>query len=91
VEEAVDSSSHPMQADGIEINQVADGYVIYDPARERIHHLNHTAALVLELCNGRVAAGDLPGLVQAAFGMAEAPVQEIADCLEKLRQEELVR
>ena len=87
----VDWNACPRPAEGIEINQIEDGYVIYDPARDRVHYLNHTAVLVLELCNGQVAARDLPALLQDAYGLPEPPVNEVAECLEKLLEEGLVR
>src|SRR5439155_6925151 len=42
----------PVRVDDLEINFVGDGYVVYHPARDRMHSLNHTAAVVLELCTG---------------------------------------
>jgi hypothetical protein len=87
----VDPSARPRTVDGIEINEVADGYVIYDPTRERVHYLNQTAVLVLELCNGQTAAGDLPALIQAAYDLPEPPGQEVAQCLQTLLDEELIR
>ena len=86
----VDWEARPRPADGIEINQVEDGYVIYDPARDRVHYLNHTAVLLLELCNGELAARELPALLQEAYGLTEPPTTEVAECLEKLFEEGLV-
>lgn len=80
----------PKQAEGLDVAEVDDGFVVYDPGQDRIHYLNHTAALVLELCNGEVEAERLPALVQAAFDLDEAPEEEIAACLEELRREGLV-
>ena len=87
----VDWEARPRPAEGIEINQVEDGYVIYDPGRDRVHYLNHTAVLLLELCNGELAARELPPLLQEAYGLAEPPMAEVAECLEKLFEEGLVR
>jgi hypothetical protein len=87
----VDWNSSPRAAAGIEVNLVEDGCVIYDPALDRVHYLNHTAVLVLELCTGDIKAADLPGLVQSAYGLPEAPVQEIEACLDKLIAEGLLR
>jgi hypothetical protein len=39
---------YPKPAEGMEINQVEDGYVIYPADRDRVHYLNHTAVPVLE-------------------------------------------
>jgi len=46
--------------------------------------------LILELCNGRNAAADLPELLQSAFDLPDAPVEEVEECLRTLRTEGLV-
>ena len=74
----------------LEINEVADGYIIYQPDRDRIHYLNQTAALVFELCNGRNAEADLPELLRLAWDLSTSPVEEVAECLEALRKEGLI-
>lgn len=80
----------PSSVSGLEINPVADGYIVYQPARDRIHYLNATAAVVLELCNGRNAVGDLPELLRLAFDLTEPPVEAVASCLETLAREGLI-
>jgi hypothetical protein len=88
---AVDPNACPLAVEGIEISEVADGYVIFDPKRDRVHYLNQTAVLILELCNGQVAAGDLPSLIQSAYDLPEPPAEEVAACLHTLFEEGLVR
>jgi PqqD family protein of HPr-rel-A system len=80
----------PARADGIEINPVADGYVVYDPYAERVHYLNHTAAVILELCNSDNTVADIVRLVTTAFGLAEPPETEVQQCLAQLRDEGLI-
>jgi hypothetical protein len=77
-------------SEGIEINKVADGYIVYQPDRDRVHYLNHTAVLLLELCDGKTKAAELPGLLGAAYELAEAPTGEVSECLAKLLEEGLV-
>lgn len=86
----MDWNTCPRPAGGIEINKVADGYIVYHPERDRVHYLNHTAVLLLEFCNGQVKAEEMPGLLQAAYDLPEAPVDEVAECLQKLFDEGLV-
>jgi hypothetical protein len=81
----------PRVSEGIEINKVADGYIVYQPERDRVHYLNHTAVLVLELCDGKTRAGDLAGLLRAAYDLSAPPTAEVAECLAKLAEEGLVR
>lgn len=85
------SLERPSSVPGLEINPVADGYIVYQADRDRIHYLNSTAAVVLELCNGRNAATDLPELLRLAFDLSEPPVEAVAQCLKTLIEEGLIR
>jgi hypothetical protein len=82
---------HPKRASGLEIREVDDGFMIHQPERDRVHYLNHTAVLVLELCNGENSPARISELVGAAYGLAAPPDKEVADVMEKLRDEGLVQ
>ena len=64
--------------------------IVYQSERDRVHHPNQTAALILELCNGRNPEAALPELLQSAFDLLNAPVEEVEECLKTLRTEGLV-
>jgi hypothetical protein len=81
----------PRQIEGLEVNPVADGYIVYQPDRDRIHYLNHTAVLVLELCNGALVAHEIPGALRDVYDLPQLPTAEVADCLTKFREEGLIR
>jgi hypothetical protein len=80
----------PKQASGIETNEVADGYIVYQPAADRVRYLNHTAAILLELCNGRNRVRDMPELIRLAFDLSSPPVEEVRECIEQLVREGLI-
>lgn len=80
----------PTRADALEINAVDDGFVVYQPSQDRVHYLNHTAAIVLEFCNGRHRESELPELLRRAYDLPAAPVEEVAACLKTLREQELI-
>jgi hypothetical protein len=46
------SKHQPTRHSNLEIHTVADGYIVYDKEADRVHYLNQTASLILELCNG---------------------------------------
>jgi len=81
----------PVRSEGLDINPVSDGYVIYDAANDRVHYLNHTAAVVLEWCNGEHTTADIARMLQDAFALDELPDEEAARCVAQLRDEGLVR
>ena len=88
--EAVDWRMRPRRAAGIELSEVIDGYLVYQPERDRVHYLNPTAALLLEICDGSLPAGDLPSFLAAAFSLSAPPRDEVAACLAKLLAEGLL-
>jgi predicted TPR repeat methyltransferase len=51
--------ANPRLKPGILLSPVEDGYVAYDPALERLHHLNPVAALLAELCDGSRSADEI--------------------------------
>ena len=46
------NNANPIRADSLEINEAEDGLVVYDPAEDMVHHLNPSAALIFDLCDG---------------------------------------
>jgi len=81
----------PRKGDWLEVNEVSDGYVIYDSVLDRVHHLNRTAALVFELCTGENDAATIAGVIASAYDLDEPPEAEVAACVERLRREGLLR
>lgn len=81
----------PKQVDGVDIAPVNDGFIIYDAKKDRVHHLNHTAALVLLLCDGTTTAEELARLVQRQFDLDEAPIREVDALLVQFKDEGLIR
>ena len=86
----LDPTLMPRRADDLEIRAVPDGYVVYDPSRDRLHFLNGAATFVLESCDGATPVADLPALFAAAFRLQSDPAAEVAGCLERLVDEGLL-
>ena len=88
---AASALSHPAIAVVYEVDEVEDGFVVHQPDRERVHYLNHTAALVLELCTGRLTPAQIAAAVQQAFDLPEPPLGEVEETLAKFRTEALAQ
>ena len=86
----MDWDLRPLRVQDLELSAVTDGFVVARPDHDRIHFLNPTAAFILEVCDGKLQARDLPDLVAAAFQLDAAPVSDVQACLESLLQEGLV-
>ena len=77
--------------EGLDVNEVKDGLIVYEPNRDRVHYLNGTAAVVFLFCDGTNDADTIAELVAKAYDLDEAPGDEVADCVAQLRSEGLVR
>jgi hypothetical protein len=86
----VDWGMRPRRQKGVEVSEVTDGFLIYQPERDRVHYLNPIAALILEICDGSMRAEEIPAFLAASFSLAEPPREEVAACLAKLLAEELL-
>lgn len=76
------------RAKDLDVNEVPDGYIIYQTAADRVHYLNKTAAVVFELCDGDRSAEDIVSRVSKMF--EGASVSDIEDCIESLLEKGLV-
>lgn len=76
--------SKPQRREGLQVNRVSDGYVIYRQAAEHVHYLNLTGAFIFELCDGETPADWMPELVREAFDLDRPPADEVRACLGEL-------
>ncbi len=79
----------PTQAPNLEINEVADGLVVFDPIAQQVHYLNSTASVVFELCDGETPEDAMTGLA-AAVVASDDWSSVLGDCLDDLRRRKLV-
>ena len=80
----------PQKSDGLDVNEVDDGVIVYDESTDRVHHLNPTAAVILEFCDGTRSAPEIAQAVAETFGLDAAPREETIACLEELVTQGLV-
>lgn len=78
-------------APGIEVREGVDGYVVYDAVADRLHFLSATAVFVLQCCDGRVRAAELPAILAEVFGLEQEPWADVESCLNALMAENLLR
>jgi hypothetical protein len=85
-----DPDWRPRGADGVETDATPDGYIVYQPDRGRVHHLNQTAAILFALCTGENRVAEMPDLLRVAFNLTSPPTAETRACLEQFVAESLI-
>jgi Coenzyme PQQ synthesis protein D (PqqD) len=83
-------TDRPVRSAAVEINPGEDGYVLYDPDHDRVHFVNHTAALVLELCDGQHTIVEVAAALEEVYPAAGPLAGHVARCVDGLRAEGIV-
>jgi hypothetical protein len=81
---------HPVRAEGIEVQEVADGLMVYQAEPECVHHLNNTASIVFELCDGKNTVTEIGAQLAAVFGLTGVPADAAERCIDDLRSKGVV-
>ncbi|MEM1180518.1 MAG: PqqD family protein [Acidobacteriota bacterium] len=79
-----------MREPGLEIEAAGDGFIVYDEGRERVHYLNHTAALVFELSTGKLDVRAISEWIAEVYGLEDPPIEDVESALEELDAEQLI-
>jgi Coenzyme PQQ synthesis protein D (PqqD) len=78
-------------AQGLEVSEVPDGRVIYQPAREKVHYMNPTAVVVFEFCDMKRPVGEIVAFLKMAYQLPNLPAAEVRECIASLLKEDLLR
>jgi hypothetical protein len=81
----------PRQIEGLEVNEAEDGLVVFDPVRDMVHHLNSSASLIFELCDGKRNPDTIAAILGEAYGLPSSPIDEAVAGLQALAERGLIR
>jgi hypothetical protein len=76
----------PRSVDALELFEVDQGLRVRRRNSTREHQLNNTAAVVLELSDGSRSVLELAHTVAELFHLADDPLAEVSECVERLRR-----
>lgn len=80
----------PKKIEGLEIREFEDAYMIHEPDRDRVHYLNHTAVLVLELCTGENSPRQIAEMLRTTYSLENFPESEVHQVLQSMSDEGLI-
>jgi hypothetical protein len=81
---------NPRKADSLEINEAEDGLVVYDPVHDMVHHLNPSASLIFDLCDGTRDADEIARVVAEAWNLDAPPTDVVHSGLGELAELKLI-
>lgn len=71
-------------ADGLDVHETEDGLIVFNPATDRVHHLNHTAGAVFSLCDGTKSGEQIAAAVATLFALDTPPSEQVQSTLDDL-------
>jgi len=80
----------PRKVVSLEVHEAEDGLVVYDPARDLVHHLNPTASVIFDLCNGAHDAEAVAAVLAEVFRVDAPPLDAASAGLEELAERGLI-
>lgn len=84
-------TGNPEQHPNLKIFEADDGYIVYHKERDRVHFLNHTSVLILELCNGKHSVPVMIDIVEKSYGLDKPPEKEVMDIITSFEKEGLIK
>lgn len=85
------SDAYPRKTDALEVNEADDGLVVYDPAHDMVHHLNPSASMIFDLCDGTRDAEAIALILAEAYGLSAPPRSEAMTGLKDLADRQLIQ
>lgn len=85
------SDAYPRKTDALEVNEADDGLVVYDPAHDMVHHLNLSASMIFDLCDGTRDAEAIALILAEAYGLSAPPRSEAMTGLKDLADRQLIQ
>jgi PqqD family protein of HPr-rel-A system len=82
---------NPTRVESLEVNETDDGLVVYDAASGMVHHLNSSAAVIFDLCDGTRDPEKIAVVLAEAFALEQPPREEALAGLRDLADRGLVR
>jgi hypothetical protein len=79
------------RAAGVRFVVMDDGYLAFRGQVDRVHRLNESAALVLDLCNGARSLDRIAALVAEAYGLKTPPVADVRAVVARMARLDLVK
>lgn len=87
----VSTDDRPVKASGLIDGEVVDGLMVLQDGTDRVHHLNPSAAVIFELCDGTRTIAEIAAEVASLYELDGVPLADTAACVGQLREEGLVQ
>lgn len=71
----------PTRKDGVWLRQAGGENVLFDPAAEKVHLVNHSALAIWDLCDGETSPEEM---IDAICQLSDLPDEVVAEDVERI-------
>jgi hypothetical protein len=82
--------ANPIRREGLEIDEAEDGLIVFDPGEDMVHHLNPSAAVIFDLCDGSRDLDAITALLGEIYELATPPREDALVGLRGLAERKLI-
>ncbi len=82
--------SNPIRRDGLEIDEAEDGLIIFDPREDMVHHLNPSASVIFDLCDGSRDLDAIAAVLGEIYELTAPPREDALTGLRGLAERKLI-
>lgn len=81
----------PRKKSNLEIKEVEEDLIIYDPSKDAIFLLNKTAKIVLEMCDGNFSVKEMADIISQTLNLDKKEIlEDLKKSLNELRKKNIV-
>jgi hypothetical protein len=82
--------ANPIRCEGLEIDEAEDGLIVFDPREDMVHHLNPSAAIIFDLCDGSRDLDEIVALLGEIYELGTLPREDALVGLRGLAERKLI-
>ncbi len=81
----------PRKKDNLEIKEVEEDLILYDPLKDAVFLLNNTAKIMLEMCDGNFTVLEMVDIISETLNLDRRKVlEDLKKSLNELRKKDIV-
>ncbi|ODS31718.1 MAG: hypothetical protein SCARUB_03154 [Candidatus Scalindua rubra] len=88
----INEDSIPSAKEGVKLEELDDGCVLYDTEKDEVHSLNITAASVWACCDGKHTIKEIADVIEKCFKQeSKVVLQDIIKIIQEFSKKELIK
>lgn len=81
----------PKRKENIEVREVEDDLILYDPSKDAVYLLNKSAKIIFEMCDGNFSVNEMADIISETLNINRKKViEDLKKTLNEFRKKDIV-